>query len=305
VAQAAAATLSEMNTFVSVSAAASPGADEASLASLLAASPPVHILVLSHPSAARAAAAGAACRAAGVAVFWARVWGGAGAFLADLGPSHSAASALKKAAPEAQPGQPQPPPPPPPPPRLMRYVPLARALAAPPSQLKPTTAPALWLLRAAADAEAAGCSLEAAAAALAAAAPAAAAALAGGALASLAAPESPPIAAIVGGVMANDVLKTVSGVGEPAYNAFRCEGGARGALASDAAAQLRQQDDGGQHRHAGAGGGCVRRAGVTEARVVVMQNMHCSGSSQEDPLTPPPPPPPCASPEPAPPPQQG
>jgi ubiquitin-like 1-activating enzyme E1 A len=230
-----------MNTFISVTAAAAPPDLERPAPGLPAIAavtpsqgppsgrvlevagtslPSVRVLILGGASAAAAVSANAACRAAGVAFFWARVWGTGGAFFADLGPSHVAASARRVEAAEPAPGQPAAAAPPPLPPRTLAYVELAASLGVPSETLPAHTAAAYWQLRAVAEAERGGIPLVNAADALAAAAPSAAAALGAAQLASLAATEMPPVAAIVGGVLANDVLKTISGVGEPAHNWF-------------------------------------------------------------------------------------
>ena len=200
-AEASAATLSEMNPFVKVSGCPKPA--EEGLAAFLAAQG-VQVLVLSSPSAAAARSLNSLCRAAGVKFFWAHVWSSAGCFFADLGESHCAASALKREVKEGEE------PPPPPPPTLLHYVPLEVALQAPPEQVKSYAHPAYWLMRSAAAEDAAAL----------AAIPAAAAALTPPRLAVYGEPELAPICAVVGGVLANDVLKCISGVGEPTHNIF-------------------------------------------------------------------------------------
>ena len=227
-ADACAAHLAEMNPFVAVKAGAAPAADE-QLASAVSALN-VQLLLLCGAPSPLALRYSAACRAAGVPFAWACVRDAAGFYFLDLGEAHTARSAQKKAAPEE------------PPPggaaaaapaaekaRTLRYIPLGAALQLPPGQLADrTTSAAYWRLRACVDAEAAGASppspaaLAAAAAALGGKSAGARAALGEDALASLAgaAGEHPAVSAVLGGVLANDVMKLLSGVGEPAHNFF-------------------------------------------------------------------------------------
>jgi len=219
-----AATLGEMNPFVSVRALPSP--PHPLPASFLRGA--YDVLVLSASPAQHAEAANAACREVGCAFLLACVRAEHGFFFADLGDAHLARPPAARAAPEAPAKEAVPPAA-----RVMAYVPLATALAAPPGDLPKTTSLGYLLLRAAAEVErvtgaplAAGDAdaLRRAGAALRAGCPAMlGAALTDEALDAYAAGaelEMPPISAVVGGVLANDVLKALSGVGEPAHNFF-------------------------------------------------------------------------------------
>lgn len=268
-AEASAATLAAMNPFVKLRVVAAPPAGAGGLASpsLYA---PFSVAVLVGLPAPAAAAAGDACRAAGVKCFAAEARQGGGYLVADLlehawRPPAGAGGGGAHAAPTAADAQPPavaaadagpagcgaagaagdagaPPPAAAAPPRLASFVPLSSALSCPWPSLGRRPPAAAVLLRLAAGVEAslgralapgdAPALAAAARAAFSAGVPAASVptddALRarceeawGGAVGDAGeASESPAVAAVLGGILAQEVLKAVSGVGEPANNAF-------------------------------------------------------------------------------------
>ena len=228
-AAACAATLSEMNPFVKV--AALPLERRAVDAAHLQGS--FDVLIAGRCPFPELVALNTACRAAGVKLFAAAVCQSHGHFFADLGPSHTMYPPPKKVAHDDaggdQPGEPAAAAPP----KTLVYAPIAAAMAAPLETLPTTLNGAYLLLRAACAVEqSTGKRLEQGdAAALRRAgaelrpcpAASAAQALSDASLDAYAAGcgvEMPAISAVVGGVLANDVLKAISCVGEPALNFF-------------------------------------------------------------------------------------
>lgn len=227
VADACAATLSEMNPFVKVSAlhVGQAAIDAARLKGsfdiVVASGLPFPALLRLNDE----------CRAAGVNLFATTVWESHGFFFADLGDSHLVLPPPKKIAPDEKPGDA--PPPQQGPPKTLAYVPISAAIAAPLETLPKNLNGTYMLLRAAYSVEQAtttrlrpgdtkafclaGAALSACAAAC------TASVLTSSSLEAFVAGctmEMPAISAVVGGVLANDMLKTISGVGEPAHNFF-------------------------------------------------------------------------------------
>lgn len=146
--------------------------------------------------------------------------------------AEEAAAATASATAAAAPG-PVPLPPPPPAQATLSFVPISSALSSPLSKLTKRTPLAAVVLRLVLEVEAAtrapletgdGPKLMAAAAAAKAAGLHASLVPSDEALEAVAGKadegESPAVAAVVGGVLATEVLKALSGVGEPAHNAF-------------------------------------------------------------------------------------